>query len=122
MKTNVLKCILMFTLFNINCAINLRFSNNKIYIFFEPITINNFIKACFSNEKCSVTIQTGTTQIIVNSLFLIEKPGIIRFPKIICVQNQLSISFGIALLCNKILKVKDSTPPYNNFYIYLKKH
>ena len=80
-----------------------------------PITINNSI-------KCPFTIQTGTTQIIVNSLFLIEKPGIIRFPKIICVQNQLSISFGIALLCNKILKVKDSTPPYIDFYICLNKH
>ena len=67
MKTNVLKSILMFTLFNINCAINLRFSNNNIYFFFEgnknfmPITINNSIKVCFSNEKCPVTIQTGTT-------------------------------------------------------------
>ena len=51
----------------------------NIYIL---ITFNNPIKPS-SNKKYSVIIQTLTTQ-IVNSLFLLEKSGLIEFLNIIC--------------------------------------
>ena len=67
--------------------------------FFNPI------KACFFNEKYSFTIQTRITQ-IVNSIFLIKT----SFLKIIIgVQNQLHISFGSDLVCNKIFRDINST-------------
>ena len=73
------------------------------------ITINNSFKACFSNKKYVISIQTRTTQ-IENNVFL----GLIGFLKIIGVQNHLS--FGTVLVCAKILKVKNSSPhTHTNF-------
>ena len=55
-------------------------------MFCIPITFNNPLKACFSNKKYLITIQTRPTQIVI-SIFLIEKPGFIGFLKLIGVQN-----------------------------------
>ena len=49
------------------------------------------------------------------SIFLIEKPVINVFLKIIGVQNQLPITFCSDLLCNKTLKARNSTPTHTNF-------
>ena len=59
-------------------------------------TFHNHIKACFSNKKYSIAIQTRPTQ-IVNSIFLMEKP-LTRFIKIIGVQNRLPITFDTDLI------------------------
>ena len=47
-------------------------------------------------------MKTCTTK-VENNVFLIETPIFRGFG----VQNQLSISFGTALVCNKISKVKN---------------
>ena len=65
------------------------------------ITFND-PKSCFSNKKCIVSMKTCTTK-VENNVFLIETPIFRGFS----VQNQLSISFGTALVCNKISKVKN---------------
>ena len=62
----------------------------------------------FSYKKYSVTIQKRTSQ-IVYSIFLIENLLFFVFKKIIVVQNELLISFGTALACDKTLKIINST-------------
>ena len=65
-------------------------------------TFNHPIKACFSNKKEPVKIQTQ----IINSIFLIENhPVLTGFWKSIDVQNPLPITFGTALIHIKMLKV-----------------
>ena len=54
---------------------------------------------------------------IKTRVYLNQKLSLIRFVKIIGVQKQLSISFGIALIRNKILKVKHLHHTYTNFYL-----
>ena len=57
---------------------------------------NNPIKASFSNNICTVPIQTRTTQ-IENRFFLIETQVMNGFRKIIDVQNLIIIRFVMAL-------------------------
>ena len=71
------------------------------YSFCIPINFNNLLKACFSNKKYLITIQTPPTQIEM-IIFLIEK----LILKIIGVQNQLPITFFSNLVCNKILNLE----------------
>ena len=54
------------------------------------MTIYSPIKACFSNRKYHVKIQTRTT-IIVNSIFLIEKNVLIEFLRIIGVLSLIQL-------------------------------
>ena len=68
---------------------------------FIQITFNYPVKACFSNKKYLITIQTRPTQIVL-SIFSIEKIVFIGFLKTICVQNQSHITFCSDLWCNKI--------------------
>ena len=44
-----------------------------------PITFNNQLKVCFSNKKCPITIQTRPTQLVCGNIFLIEKPVLTEF-------------------------------------------
>ena len=44
-----------------------------------------------------------------------ENPGLIGFLKIIGAKNQIPITFDIALVCNKIIKVRHSTHEFLNF-------
>ena len=67
--------------------------NNIIYIL---IIFNNpYQKYTFSNPTRTTQIETST--------FLFQKPSLIEFLKAIGVQNQLLVSFGKALGCDKIL-------------------
>ena len=50
------------------------------------ITFNILIKACFSNKKYIVSIQTHSTQ-IENDIFLVEKVVLSGFLKNISVEN-----------------------------------
>ena len=59
---------------------------DEINIELIPITFNNPLKACFSNRKFILTIQTRPTQIVIG-IFLIEKSGFNGFLKIIGVEN-----------------------------------
>jgi hypothetical protein len=63
----------------------------------RPRKKNVTIKACFSNKKYLIAIQTRPTQ-IVNKIFLIEKFGFKGLLKIIGVQNQLHVTFCTALV------------------------
>ena len=54
-------------------------------------------------------MQTLPTQSL-NKIFVIEKLGIKTD-----VQNQLPITFGTALVCNKISKVVNFTPKHTNY-------
>ena len=74
-----------------------------------PITFNNLIRACFSNKKCILLIQTGKTQ-NENDKFLIKNLVLIAFLKIIGIQNQIPIRFSIALKRNKILTFRNANP------------
>ena len=65
------------------------------------------------NNKYLITIQTRPTP-IVKSVFLIEKPGVYEFLKVIGVQNQLPITFCSDLVCKKTLMVRNSTPTHTN--------
>ena len=69
------------------------------------MTFNNILISCFSNNRYYVTIQILTP--IVNSLFLIEMTIFNRFLNNIDVLNQLPITLGTALVCNKISNVKN---------------
>ena len=79
-----------------------------------PITFQDHIKACFSNKKYIVSIQTCPTK-IGNNWFLIAKQVLMGSLKIIGVQNQLPFSFGTVFVCSKILKVRDSPPKHTIF-------
>ena len=61
-------------------------SKHIINSFCVPITFNTAIKACFSNKKYHVTIQTRTTQIVI-VYFLLKICRIHRILKVIDVQN-----------------------------------
>ena len=76
--------------------------------------LNSPLKACFSNDKYLITIQTRPTKIAV-STFLIEQPVFNGILKIIGVQNQLPITFSLNLVCNQTSKVRNSTPTHTNF-------
>ena len=49
------------------------------------------------------------------STFLIETPVFNGFLKIISAQNHIHITFCSALVCNKILKARNSPPTHTNF-------
>ena len=51
----------------------------------------------------------------LKSIFLIEKPVINEFLKIINAQNQLPITFGSDLVCNRTLKARNSTSTSHEF-------
>ena len=57
----------------------------------RPRNKNVFIKACFSNKKYLIAIQTRPTQ-IVNKIFFIQKFGFEGLLTIIGVQNQLPVT------------------------------
>ena len=59
----------------------------------------------FLNKKYTGTIKQTHNS---NCIFLTAKFVLIKFLKFIGVQNQLLISFGTALVCTKILKVRNS--------------
>ena len=82
-----------------------------------PITLNNPFKAFCSNKKYTVTIQTRTRQ-IVNSIFFIDKKVLIELIMFIDIQNQLPIIFVTYLVCNKILKVRNSVPCTHKFLTF----
>ena len=68
-------------------------------------TFNNPLKACFSNKKCHITVQTRKTQIVL-SVLVIENRIFNRFLKIFNVQNELPITFCSDKVCNKALKAR----------------
>ena len=70
---------------------------------FIPKIFNKPIKASLSAKKYPNAIQTHPTQIL-NSIFLIDKTVKTGFLKIIVIQNQLHILFGIAFICIMISK------------------
>ena len=78
-------------------------SCQQITIFCIPITLNNPIKVCFLSMKCYVSIQIGTIKFENNIFLIIEKPVLIENVRVIGIQNQLPLSFGTALVHNKIL-------------------
>jgi hypothetical protein len=45
----------------------------------------------------------------------IQNPVLIGFLKIIDAQNKIPVRFGTALVCNKILKVRNSSDSNTNF-------
>ena len=53
----------------------------NIKLFCIPITFNNPLKVCFSNNKYTITTQTLATK-NCKSIFLIKKPGFNCFSKI----------------------------------------
>ena len=82
----------------------------KLLKSYTPITPYNTLKACyFSYKKYSVTIQTRATKII-NSIFLNKKNVFIGFKKILVYKIFYLLLFQ-DLVCNKKLKVRNSTPP-----------
>ena len=83
MNNNLLHFVLSFFVDSRKFYYKIRNDNS----FCIPITFNNPLKVYFSGKKYLITIQTHPTQIII-SIFLIEKPVINRFLKIIGVQNQ----------------------------------
>ena len=56
---------------------------------------------------------SNTTAQIENNIFLIVKPNLIS--KVIDAQNQLPISSGTALVCNKISIIRNSPPHTQEF-------
>ena len=95
---------------------NLCYCNNlsllSIFLYQLPLII--WLKPGFKREKNPVTILKRTTK-TVNSIFLIENSVLVRFLKIIGMQNQLPIGFGTALVCNKISLVRNYPLKHKNF-------
>ena len=75
-------------------------STQTINPFCSPITFNNPIKACFSNKKYTVVIQTRPTQIM--NIIIINGNLVL---KVISMQNLLPIRFY------KKLHVTNLKPP-----------
>ena len=76
------------------------------------------MKACFSNKKYIISMQTRTTTQIKNTVFLIETPVIIGLPTIIGDKNQLTIRIAKALKHNHKINVRNSHPTNTIFEIY----
>ena len=92
LNTEGILIILIISICDVNC-VQSKCSSLQIKVICMLITFNNSLKACFSNETYSVTIQTRPTQ-IVNSIFIIAHLVFIGLSIIIGVQNQLPIPFG----------------------------
>ena len=65
------------------------------------MTFNISLKACFSNKKYLITIQTRPTQIVKVYFLIIEKPNFNGFFKIIYVQNHKLFRFNNTLRAKK---------------------
>ena len=79
-----------------------------------PIKFNNPLKACFSNKKSPITVQTRPTEIV--KVYFLLKPvifcGFLRFINI-GAQNQFLFGSNLVLQASK---ARNSTPTHTNFY------
>ena len=67
----------------------------------------------FFNKKYPIIIQTRPSQ-IVKEYYLLKN----RFLKINGSQNQVPITCGSDLVCNKTLKARNSTPPHTTILTF----
>ena len=63
----------------------------------------------WNNKYVDLLILTRPTQ-IENSIILNENPVLIKFLRIVVIQNQLPFNFVTASVCNRLLKVRNSPP------------
>ena len=77
------------------------------------MNLDNLIKACFLLGNVFFQFNHAIHKLKTISYFLNQKPSLIGSSKIIGAQNHFPISFVKALVCNKVLKVRNLPTPQN---------